>query len=416
MERSLAEDHLKLLVFAALLPVALTAGLMDDWNLCQRKVLGNPGIESSRDPFVQYCVGLNYLTGQSVRKDNATAVVWFQKAAMAGQTGAMVALGYSYEKGRGVAVDVPRALDWYRKAASLNYADGLYNLARAYKDGIGMAPNPGEARRYMELAAGAGSEEAKRALLIMGKPSGPAPGGDLFAQGANLYRAKNYAGAFQLFMKAANEGNARAQLQVASQYERGEGVPRNGPEAVRWYQKSAAGGDSQAMKNVGLLYEEGAIVPENWAEALKWYQKSAALFDQEGEFALGRMYEFGMAVPQNRATAIEWFRKAAAQGNNQAAYFARWLADPTNNIGFRNKQEQDLVIAGRLRFAGNLIGADPAGILFHSSQERTRYLEGLRRAVDATESETMWKVRKNNYDSCVSNHGDNCQSPGPPPK
>ena len=52
------------------------------------------------------------------------------------------------------------------------------------------------------------------------------------------------------------------------------------------------------------------------------------------------MYEFGMAVPQSRANAIAWFRKAAAQGHSQAAYFARWLSDPTNNIGFRNQQAE----------------------------------------------------------------------------
>lgn len=406
---------MKLLTIAALMPVALIAGLMDDWNICQRKILGHPGVENSRDPFTQYCVGLSYLSGQSGRKDNALAVAWFQKAATAGQPGAMVALGYSYEKGRGTAVDVPRALDWYRKAAAQDNADGLFNLGRAYKDGIGLPANQAEARRYFDLAASAGSEEAKRMLLTLGKSNAPAAGQDLFEQGSNLYRAKNYAGAFQLFMRAANMGNVRAQLQVASQYERGEGVARSGPEAVRWYTKSASGGDSQAMKNVGLLYEEGEIVPENWAEALKWYQKSAALFDKDGEFALGRMYEFGMAVAQNRAMAIEWFTKAGAQGHSQAAYFARWLADPTNNIGFRNNQEQSLVIAGRLRFAGNLIGADPAGILFHNSQERTHWLEGLRRSVDTTEAETMWKVRKNEYDTCTRNHGSNCYNPGPPP-
>ena len=53
---------MKLLIFAALTPL-LSAGLMDDWNICQRKVLGGPGVESSRDPFTQYCVGLGYLTG-----------------------------------------------------------------------------------------------------------------------------------------------------------------------------------------------------------------------------------------------------------------------------------------------------------------------------------------------------------------
>src|SRR5438105_1521085 len=111
---------MKLLTLAVIAPLFLSAELMDDWNTCQRKVLGRPGVETSRDPFTQYCVGLGYLTGQTGRKDNALAVQWFQRAAAAGQAGAMVALGYSYEKGKGTPVDIPRALDWYRKAAAQN--------------------------------------------------------------------------------------------------------------------------------------------------------------------------------------------------------------------------------------------------------------------------------------------------------
>lgn len=407
---------MKLLTIAALAPILLSASLMDDWNTCQRRVLGRPGVENSRDPFTQYCVGLGYLTGQTGRKDNALAIQWFQRAAAAGQSGAMVALGYSLEKGRGAPMDTARAIDWYRKAAALNNPDGYFNLGRVYKDGIGVPANPSEARRYFQLAANAGSEEASRELTTSGAPAAATPRQDLFNQGAQLYGAKDYAGAFRVFLQAANQGNVRAQLQVASQYERGEGVQRNGPEAVRWYTMSANGGDSQAMKNLGLLYEEGELVPENWTEALRWYQKSAALHDKAGEFALGRMYQFGMAVPQNRATAIEWFRKSADLGDTQAGYFARWLADPTNNIGFRNDQEHNLVIGAKLRFSGALIGGDPAGILFHNSRERIAWLQGLRRQVDASEAQTMWNIRKSEYDTCTRNHGSSCQPPGPPPR
>jgi len=122
-----------------------------------------------------------------------------------------------------------------------------------------------------------------------------------------------------------------------------------------------------------------------------------------------------MAVPQDRRTAIRWFQRAGDLGHAQARYFARWLSDPTNSIGFRDDQEHQLVIGSKLRFAGNLIGGDPAGIAFNNSTERMNWLIGERRQADYTEAHTMWQMRKNDYDQCMAGAKDNCSTPGPPP-
>jgi TPR repeat protein len=88
---------------------------------------------------------------------------------------------------------------------------------------------------------------------------------------------------------------------------------------------------------------------------------------QDAAFALGRMYEFGMSVPQNRAEAIKWFKKAADLGHPKGAYWARWLNDYTNCIGFRNAQEQQTL--GFLRCP-----ADPVGVIFRNSSQRLAYM------------------------------------------
>jgi hypothetical protein len=208
-------------------------------------------------------------------------------------------------------------------------------------------------------------------------------------------------------------GNAYGEGNLGIMYEAGEGVPQSYKQAALWYTKAANRGLPEAQKRIGQLNELGEGTPENWAVALAWYQKSAAQHDQEGEFALGRMYEFGMAVPQNRATAIHWFGAAGAQGNTQAAYFAKWLSDPTNNIGFRNDQEQKLVVGGRLPFA---IGSDdPAGITFHNSGERIAWLSQMRSRQVSIERHARWQVMKDEYDKCKRNQDDDCRNPGPPP-
>src|SRR3982074_806516 len=137
-------------------------------------------------------------------------------------------------------------------------------------------------------------------------------------------------------------------------------------------------GKRSARTQLGACDEEGEGVAENWDLAAKLWQASASQGWTKGQSAFGRAYQFGIGVPQNRQEAIAWFRKAAAQGNGKADYFAKWLRDPTNNIGFRDDAEHDVVIAGKLRFGASLIGADPQGIVFHPPAQRAVWILGLR--------------------------------------
>ena len=51
-------------------------------------------------------------------KDEAKAVIWYEKAAEAGNTTAMFNLGNCYEYGKGgLTKDEAKAVEWYRKAA-----------------------------------------------------------------------------------------------------------------------------------------------------------------------------------------------------------------------------------------------------------------------------------------------------------
>ena len=128
-----------------------------------------------------------------------------------------------------------------------------------------------------------------------------------------------------------------------------------------------------------LLYELGKGVPENWAEAARLYAKSADRYG-ESAFLMGRLYEFGMSVPQNRAIAIEWFKKADKMGHPKGAYWAKWLNDYSNCIGFRNQQEQNEI-------RGLRCPADPVGVIFHTSGERTAYIRQMAKEFDRFDAE-----------------------------
>ena len=387
--------------------------------MCQRqvwdRVLGSSP-PSAATPVEQYCVGLAYSMGQvgaSRKPDHAAAAPWYRKAAEAGHPGAQNLLGYHYERGYGVPRDPTEGARWYRKAAAQGHADAMFNLGRVHDAGVGVAKDPGEALRWYKAAAERGQEEAKRALAKQSVAQRTYPGQELFEEGSRLYRGKDFAGAVKALARAADMGHPMAQAALGYQYEYGEGVAKDPVQAVRWYATAAAQGNSTAQKNLGQMYENGRGTAENWIEAARWYRRSAEQHDAAGEAALGRAYQFGIGVPQSRGEAVAWYRKAAAQGNSQAAYFARHLSDPRNNIGFRNEAEHQLVIGGKLRFG---MGADdPAGITFRSSGERMAWLGRLRQQVDKSEAETMWNIRKREYDDCRRAEKSNCIDPGPRP-
>jgi TPR repeat protein len=128
----------------------------------------------------------------------------------------------------------------------------------------------------------------------------------------------------------------------------------------------------------------------------------------KGQAAYARAFQFGIGVPQSRSDAIAWFQKSADQGNAQADYWAKWLRDRTNNIGFRDEIEQSIVLAGKLRFGATLMGGDPTGVTFHNSAQRVLWLHGQRGALDRQEAEVFAQMRKMEYDSCKSAGRDNC--------
>ena len=76
--------------------------------------------------------------------------------------------------------------------------------------------------------------------------------------------------------KAAHDGDANAQYELACRYANGRGVPQDNPEAAKWYQNAAEQGHADAQNNLGWMYETGRGVPMDVAAAIEWYRKAAA--------------------------------------------------------------------------------------------------------------------------------------------
>ena len=65
-------------------------------------------------------------------------------------------------------------------------------------------------------------------------------------------------------------------------YDLGLGVPQDAQEALKWYRKAAEQGDASAQLNLGVMYHEGQGVPQDFIRAHMWYNVAAAAWSGDG--------------------------------------------------------------------------------------------------------------------------------------
>jgi hypothetical protein len=71
--------------------------------------------------------------------------------------------------------------------------------------------------------------------------------------------------ALELFQKAASQNLPVAQRQLGAMYESGRGVSQDLVEAYRWYSQAAANGDPQAAQSLNALSQR--LTPDQIKEA-----------------------------------------------------------------------------------------------------------------------------------------------------
>jgi TPR repeat protein len=75
--------------------------------------------------------------------------------------------------------------------------------------------------------------------------------------------------------KKAEAGDPYAQFNLGNAYYKGNGVPQDYKEAVKWYTKSAEQGFADAQCNLASCYQKGEGVSQDIEEAVKWWKKAA---------------------------------------------------------------------------------------------------------------------------------------------
>jgi uncharacterized protein len=134
-------------------------------------------------------------------------------------------------------------------------------------------------------------------------------------------------------LNRAAKGSAADQYEAGMMYLRGDEVPQNFKEAMKWFELASYQGHGQSELNLGLLYKGGRGVLQDYKAAALWLEKAARLGLPEAQYQLGTLYKAGQGVKHDTKQAYVWYNVAAAQGYEPATAARDTIA------GFMNAAE-----------------------------------------------------------------------------
>jgi TPR repeat protein len=226
------------------------------------------------------------------------------KRAIAGDRSAAYLLGLTLVTGDGLRRDEKTGLVWIVRAAELGEPDAARDIAGRLRNGAAIEADETKIAGALKPQADAGDAEAMRALgpmLIGGRGVKQDP-----VQGLNLLK------------RAAEGGSSDAETDLSQLYlNGGPGVPANRPEAMKWLAASARHANVDAMLNLGYMAISAPINERSLADGFCWLTRSALLDQPQAQeklstiFAEGEHDDHGAAIAIDLIQADLWFRLAA---------------------------------------------------------------------------------------------------------
>ena len=117
------------------------------------------------DSDAQYNLGLLYMNGLGVEKNERTALMWFTRAGQQGLADAQYNAGVMFYTGKGAYPSQKTAVEWWELAAGHGHANAQNNLAVMYAFGYGVGQDRDKALALWTAAAEQGHQDAIDSLI-----------------------------------------------------------------------------------------------------------------------------------------------------------------------------------------------------------------------------------------------------------
>lgn len=210
----------------------------------------------------------------------------------------------------------------------------------------------GEAMRRYEKGQYETAVQLLSHAFIGNNPEAQTRLGELYANGLGV--EKNIGMAMQ-HLTHASDHNSHAAYLIGTLFEKGDGVPVNLDQAIRWYERSAKMGDKNAANRLGIFFATGKGIEKDPEKARQYFAKSveSGLFSANANLAwllhcasgadkddpkaflltsqsaakkcpgaqynLALSYRYGFGTEKDNAKAMKWYRQSALCGQREAA-------------------------------------------------------------------------------------------------
>lgn len=159
--------------------------------------------------------------------------------------------------------------------------------------------------------------------------------GYLYLRGQGLNRDPKEAA--RLYLRAARQGYAKAQLNAGILYFKGDGVEQSMRRARYWLTQAADQGELAAMVELGRTYLDGEDADP--AAALQWLQRAAKQGHAPAQLMLGGLYRRGILGPPDPGVALRWYKAAADQGDPDGQSGVAWVLATSSRDDVRDGKQ-----------------------------------------------------------------------------
>lgn len=261
-------------------------------NYAKAAGLGNAGAMAA--------LGSRLLSGDEAIRDEKKGREWLKKAIAAKEYSAYLALGDFEEN---VKKDLKAALAEYERGKDAGQVDCILRTADFYLEGKGVEVDTDRGLSLLAKAAEAGNPIASFRLAVQSL-SGEKP--DLLTGYGHL-------------LTAANGNLVEAQNELGLFYLSGKLAAADGAAGVAWLTRAAQNGYAQAQNNLATLYEKGVGgVPQNIENAGQLYSLAANQGHGPATFALARLIQQGIGTKADPVKAWALATLAVERGETEA--------------------------------------------------------------------------------------------------
>jgi TPR repeat protein len=265
------------------------------------------------DLQAQYKLGLR----SKKKKEKATALGFFTKAAESGLACAQYRLGIMHLKGRGTERDEQEGARHIILAAEQNFLPAQLKWGSLLLRGKDINKDEKMGASLIEMVA---LRELPKAQLKFGL---------MMLNGRGV--AKNEPKGAGLIKLAADKACKKARLQYGLMALYGRGIPKKEREAIRYLKMAQGLRYFKSEYYLGLLYQKGIGTNKNENKAKTYFQsalaglkKRADMLDAKALYRIGMVYKHGLKDP---SLAFKSFLTATSLGYAEAQYQLALMLD-----------------------------------------------------------------------------------------